>query len=225
MGDKVRAGDVHLALERQPDVLGDLAAPAVRPQHVLGADVVGVPGGAVPDGHGDAGIVLLQRHVLGVEPDPAAARGRLRDQDRLQQRLRDVAVGRRARGQVVRGPVRRGLPGAHAADLVADEAGAEHRLAHPVVLGALREHLGLDAEVAEDIHGALVGDVAARRVGRPAVLGDHHVVHAERGERRAAPLPAGPLPMTRTSVSNAALTAAPCRGPGRCRSRSTPTAR
>src|SRR5206468_1208298 len=34
-----------------------------------------------------------------------------------------------------------------------------------------------------DLHRPLVGDVRPRAVGRPPVLGDHHVVDAERGQR------------------------------------------
>ena len=69
-------------------------------------------------------------------------------------------------------------PALHAADLLAGERGAEDVLAHQVLLGG--EHIGLvldvAAEIAQHLHGALVGDVGARRVGEPAVAVDHHVL-------------------------------------------------
>jgi hypothetical protein len=87
------AGDVHLALERQPDVGRDLAAAAIGADHVLGAD--GELGAGDPIAHldGDAVVVLGEAGVLRVEADPATARCRVSDDDRLEQGLRDVAVG------------------------------------------------------------------------------------------------------------------------------------
>ena len=182
--DVHRAGDVHLALERQPDVGGHLRAPAVGADHVLGADLVGVAGQAVAHGHGHAVVVLDQADVLRVEPDPRAAVGGVADQDRLEQRLRQVAGLARARQRVV--GLARGVraPGAHAADLVPGQARAEHGVAHQSLRRAVGQDVVLDAEVAHDLDRALVGDVRARRVGRPAVLGDDDVVHARGGQEQ-----------------------------------------
>ena len=123
-----------------------------------------------------------RRDVFGVEPDPAAARRRVPDDDRLEQRLREVAVLRRAGHRVVglAGGMR--APGADAADLVAGQAGAEDRVAHQLVRRRLGPDVRLDAEVAEDLDGALVGDVRPRGVRRPPVLGDDHVVDAVGGQ-------------------------------------------
>ena len=79
--------------------------------------------------------------------------------------LRDVA-DRRRRAQVVLGlEVRVGVPGAQATDLLARQAGRPHVLAHEVLRRRGLDRLVLEAEVAKDLHGTLVGDVRARSVG------------------------------------------------------------
>ncbi len=71
MDDDVhRSGDVHLDLERQPDVLGDLAASAVGAEHVLGLDRVFAASNAIADMDGDAVAVLIECEVLSVRADP-----------------------------------------------------------------------------------------------------------------------------------------------------------
>ena len=70
--DVHRPRPVHDALHRQADVLGDLRAPAVGADQVLGADLVALAAQAVVHGHGDAVGVLDVRHVLGVEAHAAA---------------------------------------------------------------------------------------------------------------------------------------------------------
>ena len=184
--DVHRPRDVHLALEGQVDVRGDLAAAAVGADDVPGADDVLVPGDAVAHGDVDAVVVLHERDVLGVEAHAAPPRRRLPDEDRLQVGLRDVQIGLGAGLQVVGLAGGMGEPGADPAQLVAGQAGAEDGLAHLVVRGALRVHVGCDAEVAEDLHRALVRDVRPGGVGRPAVLRDHGVFDAQgrQGERR-----------------------------------------
>jgi hypothetical protein len=79
------------------------------------------------------------------------------------------------------------------AQLLAGQRGDERRLAHQVLRGGLGDHLLLQAGVAQHLHRALVGDVRARRVGQPGVLGDHDVRYAVRAQqhgRRAARRPA-----------------------------------
>jgi hypothetical protein len=69
-------------------------------------------------------------------------------------------------------------PALHPADLLAGKAFAEHVLAHQVLVRA--EHVGLvldlPAQIPQHFHGALVGDVRARRIGQPAVAVDRHVL-------------------------------------------------
>ena len=96
------------------------------------------------------------------------------------------------RSQCVRGacqrvvglPRRMGAPGAHAPDLITRQAGAEDGVPHQMLRGPAGLDVVLDPQVAEDLHRALVGDVGAGGVGRPAVLGDHDVLDAERGQRQ-----------------------------------------
>ena len=187
------ARHVHLALHRQPEVLGDLRAPAVGSDHVLGPDVVGAAAEAVLDRRGDAVVVLLEREVLGVETHARAALGGVAEQDRLHQVLRDVEVAGGARERVVGKPLRVRAPGVQPGQLLAGEAGAERRRAHQVLRRPLLEHVVDDADVAQRLERALVGDVRARRVRRPAVLGQQQVrdpVGAEEQRRRAARRPA-----------------------------------
>ena len=143
--DVHRPRDVHLALHRQPDVLGDLRAPAVGADEVLRADLVALAGDAVLDRRRDAVGVLLEREVLGVEADPAAARRRGAGEDRLEEVLRRVVVERRAGEAVVGEPARVRAPGVQAGELLAGEARAEHGVAHELVRGRLGLDLGLQA--------------------------------------------------------------------------------
>ena len=171
--------------------LDDLRAPAVGADDVPGPDRVLGAGQPVPDQHGDAVVVLLHRHVLGVEADVGAALGGVADEDRLHEVLRDVADAARAGQRVVRLPARVRAPGADPAELVAGQRGAEHRVAHQVLRHGERRGLLLDAEVAEDLHRPLVGDVGPGRVGRPPVLGDDDVLDAVRGQRERGGRPGG----------------------------------
>ena len=182
--DVHRAGDVHLPLGGQVHVAGDLAAATVGADQVLGHDRVLGARDAVANADLDMVVVLGQPQVLGVEADPRAALGGVADQDRLQQRLGQVAVRAGAGQRVVGLPRRMGAPGAHAPDLIARQAGAEHGVPHQVLRGPVGRDVVLDPQVAEDLHGALVGDVGAGGVRRPAVLGDHDVLDAERGQRQ-----------------------------------------
>jgi hypothetical protein len=132
--------------------------------------------------------------VLGGEPRLGTARGRVLDQDRLQVGLRDVADQARAGELVVRFPGGVGTPSTDPADLLARDGRAEHRVADELVRRGVRLDLILDAEVAEDLHRPLVGDVRPRRVGGPAVLGDHDVRHVQAGEAQRGRAPGRPGP-------------------------------
>ena len=182
--DVHRAGHVHLALERQADFAGDDTAPTVGADHVAGVDLVFAA--SDPVAYGDRHVVgmLLGADVLGVKADARAASGGVADQDRLEQRLGQIAVLRRAGQRVIGLAGGMGAPRSHTPDLVAREAGAEHGVAHQPLGGAVGLDVGLDAQVSEDLDGPLVGDVGARRVRRPRVLGDDDVLDPERGERQ-----------------------------------------
>src|SRR4051794_9131342 len=124
----------------------------------------------------------------------AAATGRLAQDDRLEDVLWQVVVDAGAGQRVVGQALRVGAPGVQARELVAGEAGAEHRVAHQRLRHALGLDLALEAHVAHDLDGPLVGDVRARRVRRPAVFRDDQVPHAvgaqeqrARAARRAGP--------------------------------------
>ena len=187
-------GDVHAPFQWQVEVGGHHRAGAVGPDQVPGADRVLDSQQPVTDLHGDAVVVLLVGQVLGREPGLRATRGGVAHQDRFEVGLRDVAV-ERGRGQLVvavAGGV--GAPGQDAADLLTRDRRAEHGVAHELVRRRLGEDLLLDPEIAEDLHRALVGDVRARGVGRPPVLGDHQVLDAQAGQEqsRSRPRRAGP---------------------------------
>ena len=184
--DVHRPRPVHLALHRQADVLRDLRAAAVGADQVLGADRVALAADAVLDLHGDAVSVLRVRQVLGVEAHAAAAPRGLAEDDRLEDVLRQVVVGAGAGERVVGQALRVRAPRVQAGELVAGQAGAEHRVAHQVVRDALGLDLVLEAHVAHDLDGALVGDVGARRVRRPAVLRDDEVVDAVGAQEQRA---------------------------------------
>jgi hypothetical protein len=85
--------------------------------------------------------------------------------------------------QVVADPVLAGTPGAHPGDFLAGQASGEHRVAHQVPGRAHRGGIGLDAEVAENFEGTLVGDVRPRAVGQPVPFCDDPDRHAIRGQR------------------------------------------
>ena len=122
------------------------------------------------------------------------------DQDRLKVGLRDVHDQARRRELIVRLTIRPRTPRADAADLLPRDARAEHGVADQRVLGRVGQHLLLDAEVAEDLHRTLIGDVRPRRVRRPPILGDHDVRMPRLDSSSAAVAPAGPEPTTTTSV-------------------------
>jgi hypothetical protein len=77
-------------------------------------------------------------------------------------------------------------PAFHPADLLARKAFAEDVLAHQILMGGEQVGLVLDllAEIAQHLHGALVGDMRARRVGKPAVAVHRHVLDAVARQQR-----------------------------------------
>jgi hypothetical protein len=190
-GDVHGSGDVHRTLVRQPDVGRHLGARAVGTDQVLGADRVLVTREPVEDPDVDAAVVLGVREVLGRELRLRPPHRRVPGEDRLEIVLRDVDRQAR-RGELIVGlPRRAGSPRADPADLLPRDRGAEDRVTDQVVGCGVGQHLVLDAQVAEDLHGPLVGDVRPRRVGGPPVLGDHDVRDAERREEERGGGPCG----------------------------------
>ena len=166
-----RVAEPRLAVEREAALLADHGARAVAADHVARTDLVLAAVAAAADAHPRVVHRLVDRHHLAVEADLGAEAARRIEQDRLEHVLRSVAHRARARRGVVGVAVVAGAPGHHAGELAARERGREHLLAHQVLRQRAAHDALLDAEVAEDLHRALVGDVRARRVGGGAVLG------------------------------------------------------
>jgi hypothetical protein len=156
---------------------------------VLRTDRVRVAGQTVDHRHVDPVGVLHVRDVLGRELRLGAAHRGVLDQDRLEVGLRDVDGQARRRQLVVGLAVGTGPPRADASDLLTGDGRAEDRVSDQAVLGGVREHLVVDVHVAEDLHGPLVRDVRAWRVGGPPVLRDHDVGDPQRRQeqRRGRP--------------------------------------
>ena len=186
------AGPAHDTLDRQAEFLGDRGPGAVGADQVPGADGVLVAVEAVAQGGGDAGVVLDVAEVFGAEHDLGAAGRGVLDQDRFHVGLRDVQQRARAALQVVAEAVLPGAPGAQPGDLFAGQAGGEHRVAHKVPRGGDGGGFGLDAEVAEDFQGALVGDVRAGAVGQPVPLGRDPDPYPVGGQGQRASSAGGP---------------------------------
>lgn len=199
-GDVHRPRDVHGTFERQTEIGGNLRAGSVRADQVLGANAVFLPGDPVEYLDGDAVGVLGVGEVLGGEPGLGTALRRVAHQDRLKVGLRDVDGQAGGRETVIGLPVGACAPGVDPADLLTGDAGAEHGVADQTVLGGVRQYLVLDAEIAEHLHGPLVGDV------RAGVLAVHRyfvimmVSTPSVESSSAAEAPAGPEPTTTTSV-------------------------
>ena len=167
-----RARDAHLAFHRQTDVLRHLGPSAIGADDIFGSDLVSLTGNVILDVDGDAVRVLFQAEILPVEHDRGAAPRRRIDQDRLQQVLRHVADRRRARQGVIGLALWMRAPGQQAPEFLARQRGAEDIVAHILLGGALFLHRLFDAEVSENLHRALVGDVRARRPAQPVPFGD-----------------------------------------------------
>ena len=175
----------------RPMSCGDLRLrPPSAPIRYFARIVVLAAGDAVAHGDGDAVVVLHVARGTRCRSGSGAARGGVPDQDRLQQRLRDVAVLRRAGERVV--GLARGVraPGAQRADLLAGQARAERR-SRPSARAARPSPMTSSSMpgVAQDLHRALVGDVRPRRVRRPAVLGDARCCRRRSVLRKSAAAP------------------------------------
>jgi hypothetical protein len=170
----------------QASKLGDLGIAAIRTHQILRSDGHSLPVSrsrqvVVTPSASCSWLQILHRHA-GLR----AARAGGLEQERLHEGLRQI-VHHRRRGKQMLG-LRHGVvaPAFHAADLFARKAFAEDVLAHQVLMRG--EHIGLVldlvAEIAQHLHGALVGDVRARRVGKPAIAVHRHVLDAVGRQQR-----------------------------------------
>ncbi len=157
-------------------MFGHLGVAAVGADQEFRADRDILARQPVAAGGGDAVGILHMADIFRRHARLRTARtGRL-EEERLHIGLRQV-VHAAGRGQEMFGARQRMVaPALHAADFFAGDRRAEDVLAHQVLFG--REHIGLvldvAAEIAQNLHRALVGDVGARRVGEPAVAVDDH---------------------------------------------------
>jgi hypothetical protein len=184
--DVHRTADAHLSFERQLLQFGHPGIAAVRAEQVFRPDGDFLAGQAVETGGGHAVRILHMAQIFCRHPGLGAARTGGLEQERLHEGLRQVDHHRRRR-QLMLGPGERMIaPALHPADLFACKALAEHVLAHQILVRAEHIGLGLDllAQIPQHFHGALVGNVRARRVGQPAVAVHRHVLYAVGRQQR-----------------------------------------
>jgi hypothetical protein len=160
--DRNRADAARLTLEREVALLRDDAARAVatdgvaRPHlEILAAAAPAHAGDHVVGRLADCDHLVVEAHV-------GAAGARRVEQDRLEHVLGRVAHRARARRFVLRPPIVARAPRHHARQLAAGEGGGEDLLAHEALRQSAAHHPLLDAEIAEDLHRPLVGDVGPR---------------------------------------------------------------
>ncbi|SIK36849.1 Uncharacterised protein [Mycobacteroides abscessus subsp. abscessus] len=182
--DVQRRAEPRLAGEGEVELLGDRRATAVGADDVLREDERLLPGVAVAHGRLDALGRLDRGDELRREPQvgPETA-GRLGD-DGFEDVLRDVAHRAGTGDLVVTGAGAAGAPRLEAGDLLSGEARRPDVVAHVRVRGGHGDDVVLDAEIAEDLHRALVGDVRPGRVRGRRIAGDGDRVDAVAGEDR-----------------------------------------
>jgi hypothetical protein len=130
------------------------------------------------DDAGDAIAILCEADELPPEPDVGAHVPRRRQEHRFQHGLRAVRHRLRARRAVVGGPLGAGPPRFRSGDLQARQGRHPQVAGHQVLRRGDRVEPVADAQVPEDLDGALVDDVRARRVGRAPVPFDDQMSHA-----------------------------------------------
>ena len=96
----------------------------------------------------------------------------------------NVTVQRGRSRLVVRVTIGTGSPSKNATELFARNGRTENGVTNHVVRRGLGSDLVFDAHLTEELHRTLVRDVCAGGVGRPAVLREHYVLHAETRKRQ-----------------------------------------
>ena len=186
--DVHRSPDPHPSLEAQAGILGDLGVAAVGADQIFRADRQLPARQPVAAGGGDPVLILAVAQIFGRHARLRAARTGGLEQERLHEGLWQVVHVRRRRELVLGAAERMHAPAFHAADLLSGQRGAEDVFAHQFLVGG--EEIGfvlhIAAEIAQHLHGALVGDMGARRIGQPAIAVDRHVLDAVAGQQRCA---------------------------------------
>ncbi|MNN18983.1 hypothetical protein D3C81_1322070 [compost metagenome] len=157
-----RAAQAHLPFHLEAALRHHGAAAAIGAHRVARLYLRGFAGDAVLHHGSDRIRGLRDLRQLGIEQQLRTALARAIQQHGLQQVLRRVAHRRGAGQRIVRLALLGTAPGLQPRDLGAGEAGGPHIVAHQRVGRGQRQHAVLDAEIAEHLHGALVGDVGTR---------------------------------------------------------------
>ena len=192
--DMQGAADGAGPFEGEAEIGRHQAARPVGADQVLRPDRVDRPGQAVLDLGGHPGLVLHVREVLRVEAHLGAAGLGGLHHHWLGDGLRRVQHRARALQLIVGVSPGVGAPGRNPAELVADQAGAEGRIAHVFPGRGLAHQPLLQAHVPQGLHGALVGDVRAGRVRQLPVLGHDQGRRAVGSQEERDPGAAGPGP-------------------------------
>ncbi|ONK15974.1 hypothetical protein STBA_68240 [Streptomyces sp. MP131-18] len=186
-------GDAGVPLQVEPELPEHAAAGPVGADQVVGAHHVLVPGEPVGDDRRDAVLVLLQGDEL--VPEAQLSDTRLLDgrhEDRFQQVLGQVAQRAWAGCPVRPDPVRTVAVGVDPGHLRPGEGGHEHVVGHGLAGHRAGQDAVLDAQVAQDLAGALVDQVRPRRVGGAEVAVHQQVAHPVAGQGQGRGQARGP---------------------------------
>ncbi len=160
------------ALELEAPLLADQRTGTIATDDITGARLEF--GAVEPLANPGNGLVrsMTDRHHLVIEADVGAKGTGGVEQDRLKNVLRGVAHLTRAGRGVVGATVVAGAPRHHATNLASGKRRRKDLFAHQMPGQRASHDATFDPKVAEDLHGALIGDMCAGRIGRRAVLGD-----------------------------------------------------
>ena len=172
------SADAHLAFERQPRMFGDQRIAPIRANQVLRADNDVFSRQSVAAGGSYAVGVLRMIEIFHRHSRLRASSASGAVQNRFHEGLREIDHVAR-RGELMFGSRERVFsPAFHAADLFPGKAFAEDVFAHQILMHAVHVGFRLDLvpQIAQHLHASLVGDVGARRVRKPPVAVDGHVL-------------------------------------------------
>ena len=161
-------------------MFGDHGVAAIRSYKVFRTDFELAPAQPIATSGGHTFRILNMAQILGAHARLCTATTGGSKEDRFHEGLRQIIHHRRAGKQVFGLGQRMVAPALHPPDFFAGKAFAEDVLAHQILMG--RVHIGLVfdlfAQIAQNLHCALVGDMRAWRIGQPAVAVDGHVLDA-----------------------------------------------
>ncbi len=185
--------DAGVPLQFDPDLPEHPAPGPVGSDQVVGAHGVLPPRTPVGDRRRDAVLVLFEGDELVAEAQLPDAR--LLDglhEDRFQQVLRQIAHRGGAGRPVLPHPVGAVAVGVDAGHFRPGEGGHEHVVGHGLAGHRAGPHAVLDAEVAQDLAGALVDQVRPRRVGGAEVAVHQQVAYSVAREGQGSGQAGGP---------------------------------